>query len=82
MNVVNGVGKVAHMSARITQKERRLLDIMCQRENLGISEMLRACIRESAAKRGLYSVGLVEIISKYESGEIANGQKAQLMQDS
>jgi len=82
MNVITGVEKVAHIGVRITQKERRLLDIMCQRENLGISEMLRACIRESAAKRGLYSVGLVEIISKYESGEIANGQKAQLMQDS
>jgi hypothetical protein len=82
MNVVNRVRKDAHINARITQKERRLLDIMCQRENLGISEMLRACIRESAAKRGLYSVGLVEIISKYEVGGIANEKKDRFMQDS
>lgn len=55
-----------HIAFRVYPKERLLLEIMAGRENRGKSEMIRELIREGAARRGLYQVGLVQILSKYE----------------
>lgn len=55
-----------HIAFRVYPKERMLLEIMASRENRGKSEMIRELIREGAARRGLYQVGLVQILSKYE----------------
>jgi len=53
---------------RATEKERQTLEVLAARENRSLSEMLRECLREAAIKRGLYAVGLVQLISKYEVG--------------
>lgn len=59
-------GKTKLIGFKATPKERAILDVLCQRENRTISEMLRECVREAAASRGLYSVGMVELMSKFE----------------
>ncbi|GEM_PF-3376411 len=55
-----------HINFRVSEKERKLLEIMAERENRDKSEMLRELIREGAARRGLFEVGLVQLMSRYE----------------
>lgn len=58
--------KDSHIAFRVGEKERKLLEIMADRENRDKSDMLRTLIREGAAHRGLFEVGFVQFISKYE----------------
>lgn len=43
---------------RLSEGELRAVEIMSIREGVSLSEMMRLSLRESAQKRGLYSVGL------------------------
>lgn len=54
------------VSVRLTDKELMALEVISKREDLNLSETLRALIREGINKRGLWAVGLIKLQSKYE----------------
>jgi hypothetical protein len=54
------------VAVRLSDKEFMALDVISKREYLNISETLRLLIREGINKRGLLSVGLITLQSKYE----------------
>jgi len=60
------------VGARLSDKEYKVFQVIMTRDNLTPSEAIRSLIREGAAKRGIYAVGMVEILSKYE---VKNGKE-------
>lgn len=57
------------VSARLSGKEAEVFRLLMARENLTSSEAIRAFIREAAAKRGIYAVGMVKLLSRFEVGD-------------
>lgn len=54
---------------KASAKERTILEAIAAKEDRTVSEMLRELIREGAAKRGLYQVGGIQLMSRYEVKE-------------
>jgi imidazolonepropionase-like amidohydrolase len=51
--------KEKYLNVRVYPIEKRALEIMCNREGLKTSEMLREVIREAARARGINDIGLL-----------------------
>lgn len=61
------MNKSFRVSVRLSDKENQALKVISKREALDLSETLRLLIREGIAKRGLWSVGMVSLQSKFEA---------------
>lgn len=51
---------------KASAKERQILETIAAQEERTVSEMLRELIREGAAKRGLFAIGNIQLMSRYE----------------
>lgn len=56
--------KQRQIRVRLSPNEHQALDIMARRDGRTWSDMLRECIREAAARRGLNSIGLTPVLGE------------------
>jgi SOS response regulatory protein OraA/RecX len=54
--------RIKRINLRLSEQERRAMEIIAQREGQGLSELTRKLIREGIEKRGLQTVGLVDLL--------------------
>lgn len=58
------------LNFRVRPKERQLIKVMCLREQMNFSELMRELIREGAERRGLAAIGLIDVLDEWrKAGE-------------
>lgn len=54
---------------RATAKERRAFEILAAREDMTLSGLMRTFVREGIERRGIYAVGLADLLNLGEANE-------------
>jgi len=65
---MNNINKARqdYFHLRISPQERKIIETLAVREGRSLSDLVREAIREYALKRSVYSVGLFDLLFKYD----------------